>query len=255
MSSSSAGSPSRRESSSAFRAKVRSRLIRSIARFRAAVTIHAPGLIGMPSRGQRSSAVAKASCTASSASSKSPRTRMRIETARLHSSRKTCSIDAGVGASQSARRQRVARDPASIVARVTFVGTRMLVLNAEPQGGSRSIRTPRRNDACEPDRLVQVGELGQEHAADQLLRLGKGSVGDDALSVPDAHHLGLGGAVELDALACSDRPWRSPRKRRSSVASPPRVGRRPPPRSGRSRRTGRRRRAVRTASQASAGSK
>ncbi len=61
------------------RASVRSRRMRSIARFRAVVTIHADGLRGVPSRGHFSTAVAKASCTASSASSKSPRTRIRID--------------------------------------------------------------------------------------------------------------------------------------------------------------------------------
>ena len=49
------------------------------------------GSARQPSRGHRSSAVANASCTASSASSRSPRTRVRIATARPHSSRKTCS--------------------------------------------------------------------------------------------------------------------------------------------------------------------
>ena len=53
------------------------------------VTIQAPGLSGVPSRGQRSNAVVNASCTASSASCMSPRTRVRAATARPHSSRKT----------------------------------------------------------------------------------------------------------------------------------------------------------------------
>ena len=58
-------------------------------RFRAAVMIQAPGLDGVPSRGQRSSAIVKASCTASSASWRSPRTRVSVATARPHSSLKT----------------------------------------------------------------------------------------------------------------------------------------------------------------------
>ena len=60
------------------------------ARLRAVVMTHAPGLRGVPSRGQRSSAVANASCTASSARSRSPRTRVRTATARPHSSRNAC---------------------------------------------------------------------------------------------------------------------------------------------------------------------
>ena len=88
-SSSSAGSSCSRPMSSALRWKTFSRRMRSIARLRAVVTIHAPGVRGMPSPGHRSSAVVNASCTASSASSRSPRTRVRIATAWLHSSRKT----------------------------------------------------------------------------------------------------------------------------------------------------------------------
>ena len=60
--------------------------MRSIARLRAVVTIHAPGFAGTPSRGQRSAAIANASWTASSARSKSPSARIRIETARPNSS-------------------------------------------------------------------------------------------------------------------------------------------------------------------------
>jgi hypothetical protein len=73
-------------SSARFDSSVRSRRIRSIARLRAVVTIHAPGLAGTPSRGQRSAAIANASWTASSARSKSPSVRIRIETARPNSS-------------------------------------------------------------------------------------------------------------------------------------------------------------------------
>ena len=91
-SSSSSGSSASRPSSSAFRWNVRSRRILSMARFRAVVTIQAAGFAGTPSLGQRSAARTNASWTASSASSKSPRTRMRIETARLHSSRNALAI-------------------------------------------------------------------------------------------------------------------------------------------------------------------
>ena len=64
-----------------------SRRIRSIARLRAVDVIQAPGLSGIPSRGQRSNAIANASCTASSARSKSPSTRMSVATARPDSRR------------------------------------------------------------------------------------------------------------------------------------------------------------------------
>ena len=71
-----------RWTSSVFSRRRCSRRRRSIARLRAVVVIHAPGLSGTPSTGQRSSAIANASCTASSASSKSPSTRMSVATAR-----------------------------------------------------------------------------------------------------------------------------------------------------------------------------
>ena len=58
-----------------------------MARLRAVVVIHAPGLSGMPRVGHVSRAVMNASWTASSARSKSPRTRMSVATARPCSSR------------------------------------------------------------------------------------------------------------------------------------------------------------------------
>ena len=105
-SSSSAGSASSRASSSALRANVCSRRSRSIARLRAVVTIHAPGFAGSPSRCQRSSAIVKASCTASSASWMSPRTRVRMATARPHSSRKTRASEVSARSPVAARRTR-----------------------------------------------------------------------------------------------------------------------------------------------------
>ena len=45
-----------------FSASVRSRRIRSIARLRAVVSSHAPGFAGTPDLGQRSAAIANASC-------------------------------------------------------------------------------------------------------------------------------------------------------------------------------------------------
>src|SRR5438270_13591695 len=65
--------------------------MRSTARLRAVVISQAVGLAGIPSRGQRSAAVANASCAASSASSMSPRKPISDASTRPHSSRKTCS--------------------------------------------------------------------------------------------------------------------------------------------------------------------
>jgi hypothetical protein len=73
VSSTSSSTESGTSSSRVLAASVRSRRSRSIARLRAVVTSQPPGLSGVPSRGQRSAAMANASWTASSARSKSPR--------------------------------------------------------------------------------------------------------------------------------------------------------------------------------------
>ena len=61
----------------------------SIARFRAVATIHPAGLGGMPSLRHRPVATANASCTASSASVMSPKTRISVATAWPYASRNT----------------------------------------------------------------------------------------------------------------------------------------------------------------------
>ena len=66
----------------------------SMARLRAAVVSQAPGRPGIPSRGQRCRAVAKASWAHSSARSQSPVTRMSVATTRPHSSRNAASTAA-----------------------------------------------------------------------------------------------------------------------------------------------------------------
>src|ERR1700722_19642935 len=68
------------------------RRIRSIALLRPTLTSHAGG----SAAGQRSSATAKASCSASSARSKSPTRRIRVASARPASSRNIFSISVGV---------------------------------------------------------------------------------------------------------------------------------------------------------------
>src|SRR5204862_389609 len=97
-------------------------------------------------------AVANASWTASSASSKSPRMRMRIESARPHSSGR---------------------------------GVRPLLLHERPYL-HRSL-VDDRNALGELDRLVGVLALGEEVTAAHLLRLGERAVRDDRLAVPHAH--------------------------------------------------------------------
>ena len=70
------------------------RRIRSIALLRPTLTSQARGLDGGPAAGQRSSATATASCSASSARSKSPTRRISVASARPASSRKIFSISA-----------------------------------------------------------------------------------------------------------------------------------------------------------------
>src|SRR5690349_23543184 len=62
-----------------------------MARLRAVVTIHAPGLGGRPSDGHLATATVNASWTASSAASISPRKRIKVATQRPYSRRKTAS--------------------------------------------------------------------------------------------------------------------------------------------------------------------
>jgi hypothetical protein len=57
----SSSTASGRSSSGSLAVSVRSRRIRSIARFRAVVTSHARGFVGVPSLGQRAAAIANAS--------------------------------------------------------------------------------------------------------------------------------------------------------------------------------------------------
>ena len=212
-SSSSAGSSCRRPMSSAFCWKTFSRRMRSIARLRAVVTIQAPGVRGMPSRGQRSSAVVNASCTASSASSRSPRTRVRIATALLHSSRKT---------------------------RSTSCCMRCVI--AEP-AGSRSSPLPSRPGSRAARRIAssRSGRSIEEDAAEDLLRLGERAVGDDALAVADANDLRGLAAVELFAGHVRVGLAELLEERDPLRASPPRAAPPAPRQGGRPSRSRRRR--------------
>jgi hypothetical protein len=66
----------------------------SMARFLAVVVSHAPGRPGIPSTGQRCSAIANASWAHSSARSQSPVVRISVATTRPHSSRNAASTAA-----------------------------------------------------------------------------------------------------------------------------------------------------------------
>src|SRR5690606_26198118 len=120
-----------------------SRRSRSIARLRAVVVIHPPGLGGTPSTGQRSAAMANASATASSARSMSPRMRIKVAMQRPLSRLKT------------AARSSLILERSDLDGR--FAGGRRL--GGPLQGG------------------VEVGGLDHPEAAHLLLGLGVGAVG------------------------------------------------------------------------------
>ena len=110
---------------------------------------------GTPSRGQRSAAIAKASCAASSARSKSPRKPISAARTRPHWSRKTCSRTATT----------------STIGRTSIA----------------PLQTGRRDPRGQLDRGVEVVGLEQEVAADRLLDLGERAVGGQRLAVLHAH--------------------------------------------------------------------
>src|SRR6266849_6485291 len=98
--------PGERTAASLSRSRPRdSRRRRSMARLRAVVVIQPPGLGGRPSPGHLPRAMANASCTASSAMSMSPKTRIRAATDRPDSSRKIrpTSTPSSLGAASTSR--------------------------------------------------------------------------------------------------------------------------------------------------------
>src|SRR5438045_2575827 len=125
-----------------------------MARLRAVVVIHPPGFGGMPCTGHCSAAMAKASATASSARSMSPRTRMRVAVQRPASRRKTSSRSAIHGADLD---RPLACDGG---------------LAGPLQGG------------------VEVGRFDDPEAAHLLLRLGVRAVGHRDLAAVGANHGG-----------------------------------------------------------------
>src|SRR2546428_66156 len=138
---------------------------------RAVVMSQAPGFSGTPSRGQCSSAATSASCTHSSARSKSPRLRTSAAVNRPASSRKTA-------------------------ATASLVTLRALVLD----GGS-NFHVAHRPGLRELDGGLHVGRLDDAQAADRLLRLDEWAVDDADLAagLPDrrrrARRLQLGAPV------------------------------------------------------------
>src|SRR5215472_18457857 len=146
-----------------------------MARLRAVVVIHAPGLGGNPVCGQRSTAVVKASWTASSARSISPKRRIRVATQRPYSARKTRSISAGDG-------------PGSLAGGVILERADLDRGAARPGG----LRGP-------GERRVEVGGLDHPEAAEVFLGLRERAVDREDLTALYADHGGRGRRVQPSA--------------------------------------------------------
>src|SRR5438105_4661122 len=170
-----------------------SRRILSIALLRAVAISHAVGFDGMPPS-HFSSAIANASCTTSSARSKSRSTRIIVAVTRPETSRKTRSTSVRVVAMRQAYATRLGVLPA-----------RLLVDHLHDLGCDR----PDLDGAVSRDgdlgrsseRLVQVVQLEQEEPGQDLLGLGERSVGRDRLPVPDPDGRGVLGQLQRRASA------------------------------------------------------
>src|SRR5712692_7312922 len=153
-----------------------SRRRRSMARLRAVVVIQPPGLGGRPSPGHLLKATANASCTASSARSMSPKTRIRAATDRPDSSRKIrpTSAESSLGA--------VSRTPSSLE------DAERTDLDRVPDGRG-SLRRPSESS-------IEVLGLDDVEAAEVFLGLREGSVGGQYLAVRHADDGGGVGPVQ-----------------------------------------------------------
>src|SRR2546428_10126890 len=156
-----------------------SRRKRSMARLRAVVVIQAPGLGGRPSPVHLRKATANASCTASSATSMSPKTRIRAATDRPDSSRKIRPISA----SSSFR----AASASPTLSGLGYVSERADLDRLRDGGGG--LRRP-------GERGVEVVGLDDVEAAEVFLRLGEGAVGGQHLAISHSHDRGGVGFVQ-----------------------------------------------------------
>src|SRR5882757_11460864 len=159
-----------------------SRRRRSMARLRAVVVIQPPGLGGRPSSGHLDAAMANASCTASSATSMSPKTRIRAATDRPDSSRKIrpTSASPGLGAA------RVPRMPSG----PGFV-PEWANLDRSPDDGARLGRPAERG--------IEILGGDDVEAAEVFPRLRERPVGRQHLAAGHAHDGGGAGFVQSAA--------------------------------------------------------
>src|SRR5215471_12671220 len=153
----------------------------SMARLRAVVTIHAPGLGGWPSNGHLAAATVKASWTASSAASISPRKRIRVATQRPYSRRKTAStvIAPGFAVAERMRLLRLGRRIQSY--RVVEVSIEEWADLDRPLFRDRSALGPLQS-------RVQVGGIDDPEPGKVFLAFGVGPVGHLEVAAGLAHH-------------------------------------------------------------------
>src|ERR1022692_4894650 len=143
-----------------------------MARRRAVVTIQPPGLGGRPVSGHFCTATTKASWTASSASSMSPRRRTSVATARPYSSRNTPAMAEASKGGCVMSAARVLLASGAVLERAHL---------DRAAAGFRRLRRPRQ-------RRIQVGRLDDPESAELLLGLGEGAIGGEYLAVAHPHH-------------------------------------------------------------------
>src|SRR5213080_3654160 len=143
-----------------------------MARLRAVVVIQAPGLGGRPSPVHLRRATANASCTASSATSMSPKMRIRVATDRPDSSRKIRSIAAASIADGR---------PTPGASGVGHLPERPDLYRSADRGSG--LRRP-------AERCVEITCLDDVEPAQVLLGLGEGAVSCHDIAVSDAYDRG-----------------------------------------------------------------
>src|ERR1700681_3927086 len=170
------GANGERSSTASFSRYLLSRRKMSMARRRAVVISHAPGLSGMPCSGHFSSAATRLSWTTSSARSKSPRARTSAPVSRPASSRKTsATADSAAVCVPSAVRGSLRHprarffDLCRVVDHGPHLDNPVLPASWPNLGHGKS--------------LVQVLHLNDRESADDLFGLDERAVGDDRLAV------------------------------------------------------------------------
>src|SRR5215472_7550267 len=172
----SCGEASLRTASASLSARRRSRRTRSSALCRAVPISQPRGLSGTPPAGHWAKAAAQASCTASSATSRSP----------------TWRVTAATAAHQWAR---------NTSASAPLSGWLLSGSHHLDHGPHLHLADLRHGEGRRPlQRLVQVRAFDQGVTAEVLLDLGRRAIGEQNLSVPDAHRGRRGRGLQRRAI-------------------------------------------------------